>query len=148
MILYEQITKYRIGATDQPCFYLTGKGFLISGSPGCFDQSIWGVQSTGISLHSDGQEESGSHSDSGTICGIYDKIGSKPYQTHKSNRIIDGVIDQHSSKNGTGGVFIKTSAWRKKRDKLNYPALMTGSVSKNSHRFTVSLFQTLNVMIT
>lgn len=148
MIKYEKITKYGTGTTDQPCFCLIGKRPVISGSSGCFDKAIWGVQNTGVSLCSDGQKESETHPNSRTICGLYGKTEPKPYQTHKNNCVIDGIIDQYGSKNGTGGVFIKTRPWRKKRDGLNIPVFMTGLVSKNSHRFTVSLSQILNLVIT
>lgn len=144
-MIHEKITKHGTGTTDQPCLYFIKEESVVNGSSGCSDKAIWGIQSTGISLRTAGQKEPKYRTNSGTVCGIYCKIGPKPHQTHKNNCIIDGVIDQHDSKNGTGGVFIKTSAWRKKRDKLNYPAPMTGLVSKNSHRFTVSLFQTMIV---
>ena len=139
-MIHEKIKKHGPGPTDQPCFYFIKEGFVIDRSFGCLGKSIWGVQGTGIPLRTDGQKEPGFHPNSRTVCGFYGKIGPKPYQTCKSNCVIYGVIDQHSSKNGTGGVFIKTSAWQKKRDKLNYPAPMTGSVSKSSPRLTVSLF--------
>lgn len=139
MIIYEQITKYGTGTTDQPCFYLIGKRPVVSGSSGCSDKAIWGVQSASISLHSGGQKESGSRSNSRIICGFYSKTGPQPDQTCKNNCLINGVIDQHNSKNGAGRVFIKTRPWHKKRDELNYPGVMTGLVSKSSPRFTVSL---------
>ena len=147
-MIHEEIEKHGTGTTDQPCIYFVKEGPVIGRSFGCPGKSIWGVQGTGIPLRRASQKEPGFHPNSGTVSGLYGKIGTKPHQTYKINFIIDGVIDQYSSKNGTGGVFIKTSAWQKKRGKLNDPAHMTGYVSKNSHRFTVSLSQTLNVIIT
>jgi hypothetical protein len=142
MIEYEQITKHGTGTTDQPSFYLIGKRPFISGSAGYSDKAIWGVQSAGISLRSGGQKESGARPNSRIICGLYGKTGPQPDQTCKINCLINGIIDQHSSKNGAGRVFIKTRPWHKKRDELNFPGLMTGLVSKSSPRFTVSLSPT------
>lgn len=139
-MINEEIAKHGTGTTDQSCFYFIGERLLIGGSPGCPNKAIWGLQSAGISLRSGGQKESGSRSDSRTVCRLYGKTRPQPDQTHKSYCVINGVVDQHSSKNGTGGVFIKTSAWRKKREALNSPGLMTGLVSKSSPRLTVSLF--------
>jgi hypothetical protein len=136
---HEKVAKHGTGTTDQPCFYFIKEGSVISRGFRCAYKAVWDIQSTGISLRTTGQKEPRYRTDSGTIQGIYGKIGTKPYQTYKGNRIIDGVIDQYSSKNGTGGVFIKTSAWRKKREALNSPGLMTGLVSKSSPRLTVSL---------
>lgn len=153
MIIYEQITKCGTGATDQPCFYFIKKGPINIRSFRCSDQGIWGIQSTGLPLRTDGQKEPGAPSRPGIIYGFYRKIGPHTDQTYKDNRFIHGVAHQHCSKNGTGGIFIKTRAWQKKRNKrpslqLSYPAPMTGGVSKDSRRFTVSLFQILNVIIT
>lgn len=142
-----KITKHGTGTTDQPCLYFIEEGYVISRSFGYPDTSIWGVQSAGISLRSGGQKESGAHSSSRILCSLYGKTEPKPYQRDKNCGLIYEIIDRHSSKNSAGGVFIKTRAWRKKKDKLNLPAPMTGSVSKNSHRFTVSLSLTLDVTI-
>jgi len=146
-MIYAKITKHGTGTTDQPCFYLIKRRSVIIGSFGFADKAIWCVQSSGISLRAAGQKEPAFHSGSRTISGLYGKTGPKSYQRDKSSSLIYGVIDQHSSKNGTGRVFIKTRPWRKKRDELNYPALMTGFASKSSHRFTVFLSLTLNAIV-
>lgn len=146
MILYEKITKHRTGRADKPCLYFIGKRPVIAGDSGGSDYAIWGIQSAGISLYANGQKEPGFHSNPGTFRGLYSKIGSNPYQTRKSHCFIDGGIDQHGGKNGVGRVFIKTRPWRKKRDELNYPVLMTGLVSKSSPRFIVSLFLVLKLI--
>lgn len=146
MIKYEKITKHRTDTTGQPCLYINGRRPVIGGDFGSSGHAIWSVQSAGISLHANGQKESGFHSHSGTVCSLYSKIGPKPYQTHQNNCVINGVIDQHGGENGAGRIFIKTKPWCKKRDKLNYPVVMTGLVSKSSPRFTVSLSLILNVI--
>jgi hypothetical protein len=146
MTKYEKITKYGTDWADQSCLFLTGKRTVISGNFGGSYHTVWSIQGAGISLYANGQKEPGFHSNSGTDRGLYSKIGTNPYQTRKSNGFIDGSIDQHGGKNGVGRVFIKTRPWRKKRDELNYPVLMTGLVSKSSLRFTVSLFLVLNLI--
>lgn len=145
-MIHEKITEHGTGTTDQLCHYLIEKRFVFDGNFECPDHAIWSIQSTGVSLHTNGQKESGFHPNSGTVCGLYGKIGSKPYQTHKNLRLIYGSIDQHGGKNGAGRIFIKTKPWRKRRNELNYPVLTTGLVSKSSLRFTVSLSLILNVI--
>ena len=139
-MIYEKISKHGVGTAGQSCFYFIKEGYVIGRSFGCPDKAIRGVQGAGISLCSNGQKESGSHPNSRIICSLYGKTRSQPDQKHKSNCLINGVIDQHSGENGVRGVFIKTRPWRKKRDELNSPGLMTGLLSKSSPRFTVSLF--------
>lgn len=145
---YEKITKYGIGPADQLCLYFVKKRHSFFGNFRISEKAIWGIQNTGISVHTLSQGEPETHPNSRNICGFYRKTGPRPYQTHKSNCIVKGSIDQHRSKNSTGGVFIKTRPWRKKREELKYPVLMTGFVSKNSHRFTVSLSLIQNLIIT
>jgi hypothetical protein len=146
MTKYEKITKHGTGWADQPSLFFIEKRPAISGNFGGSDHTIWSIQSAGIPLYANGQKEPGFHSNSGTVRGLYSKVGSNPYQTSKSHCFIDGSIDQHGGKNGVGRVFIKTRPCRKKRDELNYPVLMTGLVSKSSPRFTVSLFLVLNLI--
>jgi hypothetical protein len=144
---YEKITEYGIGTSDQPYLYFIGKRPVVDRNFGRSDNAIWSIQSAGISLHTNGQKEPGFHPNTRTVYCFYSKIGSKPYQTHKSHSVINGSIDQHCSKNGAGRIFIKTIPWHKKRDELNYPVLMTGLVSKSLPRFTVFLSLIESVII-
>lgn len=126
MTRYEKITKRGTCTTDQPCLYLIGGRHVVPGNFGGSDLSIWSIQSAGVSLCANGQKEPGFHSNSGTVCSFYSKIRPIPYPTCKEHCFMDGDLDQRGGKNGAGRVFIKTRAWRKKRDKLSYPVLMTG----------------------
>ena len=147
MTKYEKITKHGTGWTDQPCLYTIGERLAIGGNSACPDDAIWSVQSASVPLRSGGQKESVPHSHSGTVRGVYSKTGPQPNQTRKNHRVINGVIDQHSGKNGAGRIFIKTKPWRKKRGELNYSGLMTGLVGKSSPRLTVSLSLMLSTII-
>jgi len=147
MIKYEKITKRGTCTTNQSCLYLIGKRHVVPGNFGGSDFSIWSIQSAGVSLCANGQKEPGFNSISGTIRSFYSKIRDFPYQTRKDHGVIDGGFDQLGGKNGAGRVFIKTRPWRKKRDKLSYPVLMTGLVSKSSPRLIVSLSLILSFII-
>ena len=146
-MIHEEIKKYGISTTDQPCFYHVEKRVVIVGNFRCLGQTIWCIQDTGLSLCTAGQKEPGPHPGSRTPRGLHGKTWSEPDQGDKSSSLIDGVINQCSSKHSTGRVFIKTRPWRKKRDALNYPVRMTGLGSKSSHRFTVFLSRVLNGIV-
>ncbi len=146
-MINEQIPKHSTDTTDQPCLYFIKKRYAISGGFRYPDKAIWRIQGAGLPIYTSGQKESRASTCSGEICCLYSKTAPKSYQTDQSSSDINGTIYRKSSENGTGRVFIKTGPWRKKRGKLNYPALMTGSVSKNSHRFTVFLSLVLNATI-
>lgn len=146
-MIHETSTQQRTGTTNQPCLFVIRKRFAIGGSFGCPDQAIQCIQDTGLPLYAAGQKEPQTHPGSGAIGCIYRQTGTQPDRTDKICSFFYGPFYQQNCKNGIGRVFIKTRPWLQKRDKLNFPAGLTGLVSKSSPRFTVSLFGMLPAMM-
>ena len=143
-MIHEKITKQRAGTTHQPCPCLIGKTDLISKRCRLPDESIRCIQSTGLPLHPTGKRKPKANPGSRALCGFYSKARTRSYCPDKSHGFVYGLVDQQSCKNGIGRVFIKTRPWSQKRDKLNFPAALTGLVSKSWPRFTVCLSRMLS----
>jgi hypothetical protein len=135
-----------IGTKGQLCLYVIEKGHTAVGDFGSFNKTVWCIQNTSVPVYSAGKSWSRPDAYSGAIRSLYGKTGTQPDKTGESSSIFDEFINQQTSKNGIGRVFIKTRPWRKRKGKLTYPVFLTGTVSKSSQWFIVFLYRIMKVM--
>lgn len=142
-----KITELGISKADQPGLCFIKRRQTSARGSGIFNEKVWSVPDTGVSICSAGQGTLRKDDNTGKFSGVYREITLQPNQAGKGVGSNSWPNHQQRDEASAGGISSEAGKWQKRSNNLSYPLSMTGCGSKNSHRCTISLFQRTKLLL-
>jgi retron-type reverse transcriptase len=146
-VMNGKITELGISKADQSCLYFIKRRQTSARGSKIFNERVWSVSDSGVSLCSAGQRPLQKDANTGKFSGVYCEITSQPNQTGKGFGRNSRPNHQQRDKASAGGISSEAGKWQKRSNNLSYPLSMTGRGSKNSHSCTIFLFQRTKLIL-